>query len=402
MAPSVVGTNEGGAPVIDLGVLTGMGAQMQGGGAAIPPTAEVEAARRAAEAAVAEFDRARTRLSRAWTGASSSESEGGSSEEESEEGNTVDSPDEDVDLEQESELQEAMDAEATGANLMDSANATKGARLLLVGHGTAGGGHGDGLLVAWGGLHGYYNYFECNGTLWLPRSVSFAEEGDPAHEGVRATMGDVAAGIAWGKHMAYAYFRRMQRLLGRQFASEHKARRKKYIGTWGPRGAREGSVVGSWGTNDGVRTAVVGAVTLASFGMRGLLLRSVLGIYSNFGLRHGVNTPGGVAASGAVTCNSEVRLLQQRSVTGNVTLGRVDSVAGNRDSGRGGDLEATCVDWRWLGGGTLDGDGPVGGAACEDDAAGQGPLVDGGTGDAITLDCSAEQDPCIETHWIAG
>ena len=96
MAPSVVGTNEGGAPVIDLGALTGMGAQMQGGDAAMPPTSEMEAARQAAEAAAAEFDRSRSRLSRAWTGASSSESEGGSSEEESEAGNTVDSPDEEV------------------------------------------------------------------------------------------------------------------------------------------------------------------------------------------------------------------------------------------------------------------------------------------------------------------
>jgi hypothetical protein len=223
-----------------------------------------------------------------------------------------------------------MDAEATGVNLMDNDNPVEGARSQLGRLGMAGWEHGDGRMVAWGGLHGYYNHFEYNGTLWLHRSVSADEEGEAPYEGVHARMGDAAASIAWGSSTAYAYFRRMQRLLGRQFASEHKARRKKYIGTNGSTGAREGSVGGTGDTYNGVQRAVLGAVTLASFGLGGMWLRDVLGIYSNFDLRPGVNTLGGVAVSGAVTCNSESWLLQQRNVAGSVTLGRVEAVAGGR------------------------------------------------------------------------
>ena len=316
MAPSVVGTNEDGAPVIDLGALTGMGAQMQGGGAATPPTAEVEAARQAAEAAAAEFDRSRSRLSRAWTGACSSESEGGSSEEESEEGFTV-APDEEVDqeveLEYDDELQEAMDAEAMDASPMDGAGAAEGARLFLAGQVTAGWVHGDGLLVAWGGLHGYYNHFECNGTLWLPRSVSAAGEEEGPDDGARAMMGDSATSVEWCKYATYAYFRRMQRLLGRQFASEHKAKRKKYIGAgestraagWG--GSTRGTIVGNSG-----RVAAWCTAGLVGLGLGGLMLGSGLGVCNNFDLQHVVIPPWRVSAVEMVACNSQLLLLQQR------------------------------------------------------------------------------------------
>ena len=133
-----------------------------------------------------------------------------------------------MELEYEDELLQAMDAEATAAGPVGGADNAEGARIFLVGHGTAGWGHGDGLSVAWGGLHGYYNHFEYNGTLWLPRFVSAADGEEMPDDGVRMMRGDSGMSLAWCKYTTYDYFRRMQRLLGRQFASEHKAKRKKY------------------------------------------------------------------------------------------------------------------------------------------------------------------------------
>ena len=393
MAPNVVGTNANGAPVIDLGALTGMGAEMQGGGAAIPPTAEVEAARQAAEEAAAEFDKARTRLSRAWTGESSSASEGGSSEGESEGGNTV-SPEEEVDeeveLEYEDELQEAMDAEATAAGPMEGDDPATGALLFLVGHGTAGWGHGDGLAVAWGGLYGYYNYFECNGILWLPRSLSVAEEEGMPYDGVRVMMGDGVAGLEWCKHMTYAYFRRMQRLLGRQFASEHKAKRKKYIGategttTMGGVGSTWWTMVGKSG-----RMAVGCTAGLVGLGLGGLMLGRNLGMCNNFDLQHVVTPPGRIPIGGMVACNSELLLLQQRNGVDNVTAGHWATVAGSRGIGSGGELGLASLDGRLVDSATADGHGQTWWDADRDDEA-RGALRVGGESDAHTGDVDIE------------
>ena len=76
VAPVVVGSNEDGTPVLDLGAITGLGAQLQGGGAAQPPTENVMAARAAVEEAEQQFHESRFRLSKAWEGEETSESEG--------------------------------------------------------------------------------------------------------------------------------------------------------------------------------------------------------------------------------------------------------------------------------------------------------------------------------------
>ena len=167
--------------------------------------------------------------------------------------------------------------------------------------------------MAWGGLYGYYNYFECNGILWLPRSLSVAEEEGMPYDGVRVRRGGGMAGLEWCKHMTYAYFRRMQRLLGRQFASEHKAKRKKYIGaaeettTMGGGGSTWWTMVGRSG-----RVAVGCAAGLVGLGLGGLMLGRSLGICNNFDLQHVVTPPGRISTGGMVACNSELLLLQQR------------------------------------------------------------------------------------------
>ena len=156
-------------------------------------------------------------------------------------------------------------------------------------------------------MYGYYNYFECNGILWLPRSLSVAEEEGMPYDGVRVMMGDGVAGLEWCKHMTYAYFRRMQRLLGRQFASEHKAKRKKYIGA-AEETTTMGGVGSTWWTMVGKsgRVAVGCAAGLVGLGLGGLILGRNLGICNNFDLQHVVTPPGRISTGGTVACNSEL------------------------------------------------------------------------------------------------
>ena len=80
-----------------------------------------------------------------------------------------------------------------------------------------------------------------------------------------------------------------------------------------------------------------------------MMLGGWLGICNNFDLQHVVIPPGWVSAVEMVACNSELLLLQQRSGTADVTLGRWETVAGSRGIGGCGKLGLACVDWQWGG-----------------------------------------------------
>ena len=349
MAPVVVGSNDDGTPVLDLGELTGLGAQLQGGGAARPPTASVAAARAAVEQAETQFHESRYRLAKAWDGEETSESEGGQGGgdeeelpelEEDEEGDEEDDEDE---MEEDAVRGDDEADVAARAALDGNYDAGAGALACVAGALTMGWVQLGGTVeVVWMGLPGYYNHFVCNGAPFLPRSLSVAPDTEAQREEVRVWRDERAMVVVWDMTMAYFYFRRMQRLLGRQFASEHKAKRKKYTG-----GAQTGCMeLGSGGggryAGGSTRVAVVCAA----------LATAVSGLYSlssnlptwDHGLPvcYSVTPPTWPISGATVTCNSG---MQQRNATADVTAEAAGifriSVAGR--GGTGCDVKQSVV-----------------------------------------------------------
>ena len=324
MAPVVVGSNDDGTPVLDLGELTGLGAQLQGGGAARPPTASVVAARAAVEQAEEQFHESRYRLSKAWEGEETSESEGEQAGGDEEELPELEEDEEEDDEEgDEEEMEEDVvrgDDEAdvaARAALDGNYDAGAGALACVAGASAMGWVQMGGTVeMAWMGLPGDYSHFVGNGTPFLSRSLSVAPDAEAQREEVRVWRDERATVVVWDMTTVYYYFRRMQRLLGRQFASEHKAKRKKYIG----RAQTECTGLGGWGgeryAGGSTRVAVACAALATAVGGLYSLPNNLPTWDHGLPICYPVNPPTWSISGATVTCNSG---MQQRNATADVT-----------------------------------------------------------------------------------
>ena len=342
MAPVVVGSNDDGTPVLDLGELTGLGAQLQGGGAARPPTARVAAARAAVEEAEEQFHESRYRLSKAWEGEETSESEdgqeGGDEEElpELEEGEEEDGEEGDEDNMEEDTARGDEEADVAARAALDGGyDAGAGALAYVAGGYTMGWAQLGGTAeVVWMGLPGYYSHIVCNGAPFLFRSLSVAPGVETQYEEVRVWRDERAMVVAWDMTTVYAYFRRMQRLLGRQFASEHKAKRKKYIGGAQTECTGLGSLGGGRYAGGSTRVAVVCAALATAVGGLYSLSCNLPTWGHGLPICYAVNPPTWPISGATVTCNSG---MQQRNATADVTANAAGifciSVAGCGETG---------------------------------------------------------------------
>ena len=261
----VVGTNANGSPVFDANALIARVGPRQGGQAAEPQSAEVRAAMEAEEAAVSEWHDAAEDQRSAWKRAH------GQGTPEHDDSN----------------------------DMQDDAPPGKP---LYLGSDCMVGGH-----LSSRGCMGGFNMDGGNGDFafsWLPihgrRQLSSWAAADARRREWRILHGTPMLGMVWAVIVVYALLRRMWRQLGRQFASVHKARRRKVAVAARSRAASEG--VGRGG-RDGNTTNTVAAPTM---GLIGYWTAHLLSLCLALAMQHNIRFWVTVTPSPLGTCNRSV------------------------------------------------------------------------------------------------
>ena len=297
-ASVVIGTNEGGAPVFDFNALIAPIGPRQGGQAAGPLPPDVQAAHDAEEAAVHDLHDAMVDQRSAWVHAHGQELAGG-----------------------DDDNNQMQDGAAPGTLFyIDS-------RIMVDGHR-----NGQEYLVgsSVGGSNGDFAF------KWIPshdrRGVSAAADDAARRDERRILHGTPRLCLVWAVIVVYALLRRMWRQLGRQYASVHKARRRKVAGA--------GTILAASGlcgqrAGGGNMRWTVAACTMGSMSSGVILWLSLCGVLATQrNARFWVT----VTSLALGTCNRSVTNANECC---SCNSGTFDSVAGGRNTLRWWHVVAT-------------------------------------------------------------